>query len=163
MAATTTTAASPAALKITSAAELAAAFPDQAAALRAEGADAERQRILGIEQAALSGHDTLVAEMKADGETSPEQAAMRILNAEKIARASQMQGIRDVESHTSMVSAAPAAHATLESAGSTPEAWKAEYAKDAALQAEFGSVEAYVSYQEAVSSGKVRLLTRKQA
>lgn len=49
----------------------------------AAGATAERERILGIEANALPGHEKLVAELKADGKTTPDQAAARIVAAER--------------------------------------------------------------------------------
>ena len=66
-----------------------AEHPDVADALRAE----ERDRILGIEQAALPGHEAMVAEMKADGRTTPGEAALRINAAERAARATAVQQI----------------------------------------------------------------------
>lgn len=47
------------------------------------GATAERDRILGIEAHSMPGHETLIAALKADGKTSPDQAAAQVLAAEK--------------------------------------------------------------------------------
>lgn len=67
--------------------ELQAAAPELVQSLlaegRTEGATAERERILGIEAHALPGHDALINELKADGKTTPDQAAARVLGAEK--------------------------------------------------------------------------------
>lgn len=57
--------------------------PDIAQAFRAEGADAERARILGVESAAMPGHEALIASLKADGKTTPGEAALQVLTAEK--------------------------------------------------------------------------------
>lgn len=62
---------------------VARAFPNATAAIRTEGAAAERSRILGIEANALPGHGELVAKLKADGQSTPEQAAVAILKAER--------------------------------------------------------------------------------
>ncbi|MCA1381292.1 hypothetical protein [Bradyrhizobium sp. BRP23] len=102
------TAAAPA----TSVADLAAAYPDLCTQLRVEGATAERTRILAIEAAALPGHETLVASMKADPTVTADMAAGRLLNAEKQLRAGQLQAIKDVEGATGKVAAAPAGTAT---------------------------------------------------
>lgn len=70
-------------------ATLRADHPDLVNALleegRQAGATAERDRILGIEaqSAGLPGHDDLIASLKADGKTTPEQAAVKILAAER--------------------------------------------------------------------------------
>lgn len=60
-----------------------ASHPEIAEGFRAEGATAERERILGVEAQAMPGHETLIASLKADGKTSPAEAAMQILAAEK--------------------------------------------------------------------------------
>lgn len=151
---------------ITSIAALTAAYPqlcaDIASAARLEGAAAERTRILGIEANALPGHEQLVAEMKADPNVSPDQAAGRILGAERALRGNAAQAIRDVETHTGSVRAAPAAaHTPAVEAATTPDAWKAEYAKSTELQAEFGSAEAYVAFRQGIASGTVRILRTK--
>ncbi|MHB0784427.1 hypothetical protein [Bradyrhizobium sp. 5.13L] len=149
---------------VTTAADLAAAFPDLCSAIRAEGATAERARILGIEAHAMPGHEALVAAMKADGTVTPDAAAGRILAAEKAARGQQAQAIVDVEKVTGKVAAAPQSHPAGAAAVSevekatTPDGWKAEYAATPALQAEFASAEDYISLKRAEADGKVRVL-----
>ena len=110
------------------------------------GAKAERERILGIEKNALPGHEALVSEMKADGKTTPEQAAVRILQAEKEAgngRADILNRMdaaaEGVVSTPSQTGDQPAAKAT------TPDEWKSEWEKDSKLRAEFPTAEAYVA------------------
>lgn len=67
--------------------ELMASDPQLVQALldegRQAGAEAERARILGIEAHAMPGHEALIAQLKADGAVTPDQAAGRILAAEK--------------------------------------------------------------------------------
>jgi hypothetical protein len=72
-----------------------------------EGAKTERERIQGIENAAIDGHDELVKEMKFDGKTSPAEAASRILAAEKQKKTERLAAIR-----TSGPAAVPAAPVT---------------------------------------------------
>lgn len=67
--------------------ELMASDPQLVQALldegRAAGAEAERARILGIEANTMPGHEALIAQLKADGATTPDQAAAQVLRAEK--------------------------------------------------------------------------------
>src|SRR5574338_312407 len=76
-------------------ATLRADHPDLVTALldegRQAGASAERSRILGIEAqaAGLPGHEALIASLKADGKTTPEQAAFQDLAAERGSLASR--------------------------------------------------------------------------
>lgn len=131
----------------------------------AEGATAERARILGIEANALPGHEKLIAEMKADPAVTSDMAAGRILAAERKLRGDAAQAIADVENVTGAVKPAASGGATPpgKEKATTPEGWKAEYAKSADLQAEFGGEDAYVAYQAGLAGGNVRLLSRKSA
>lgn len=123
-------------------------FPDVAASLVAEGrtaglaegktagvtegATVERERILGIEAIAPAGHEALVAELKKDGKTSPDQAAARILRAEKENRKQHAQAIQDLAKESDGVNPAPSAtggEGGKPGAGLEGEAkWKAEWA-----------------------------------
>jgi hypothetical protein len=156
-----------AAAAATTTADLAAAYPDLCAAIRAEGASAERSRIAGIEAHAMAGHEKLIADMKADPNVTPDMAAGRILAAEKASRGQQLQAIVDVEKVTGKVAAAPSsapvASSTSTEKATTPEGWRAEYAASAQLQSEFASAEDYVALRKAESAGKVRVLNSRAA
>ena len=65
--------------------------PELAEAFRAEGAAAERARILAVEAQALPGHEALIAQLKADGKTSGPEAAAQVLAAEKAKLAGMAQ------------------------------------------------------------------------
>jgi hypothetical protein len=65
------------------AAALATQHPDFAAALRAQGADAERQRIADVRKQALPGHEALIERLATDGKTTGPEAAVAVLNAER--------------------------------------------------------------------------------
>ncbi len=138
-----------------SAAELAAAYPEAASALRAEGANAERARLLGIERVAAGRHSDLVTKL------TPEQAALAILEADNAARAAQLAAIKGVEQETGQVPAARPQDAPAQA--QTAEDWKAEWAKSDELKREFASAEAYASYQDGVASGRIRRLSAKRA
>lgn len=64
------------------------------AASRAAGAAAERTRILGIQAHQLPGTEALVAEMVADGTTTPDQAAARILGEVKAQGPRALQALK---------------------------------------------------------------------
>ena len=68
--------------------------PDIARHFRLEGATAERERIKGIEEAALPGYEQIVAEAKADGKSTESDVALRIVKAENRVRASKIAEIR---------------------------------------------------------------------
>lgn len=136
---------------------------------RAAGAEAERTRILGIEANALPGHETLVAEMKADGNVSPADAAERILRAEKESRARKLQSLKDADKEVPDI--APAASASGSDTSPEPsanvpqteEGWRREYEGSAQLRAEFKTVEQYLAVKKAEAAGTVRYFGRKSA
>jgi hypothetical protein len=141
---------------------LCAAYPALTAEIAANAAAAERERILGIEDIAVAGHEAMVDGMKRDGKTTPEQAAASILRAEKQTRGKAMVAIRNVETETGGVAAAPppAEKPADKTAGPlTRDELAANYEQDAKLRAEFPSAALYVSYMQAEQSGKVRRLT----
>lgn len=65
---------------------LKAECPELVAALREEGAQAERARVADIDALRIVGHDQLVAEAKADGTMTAEKLAVRVVKAEAEAR-----------------------------------------------------------------------------
>lgn len=108
------------------------------------GADAERTRILGIEDVALAGHEALVADMKADGQTTPEQAAMKLLKAEQAdGRFAAKAGLMAAEAAAAGVVASPGGSSL--SKASTPDEWRAEYEASDKLKAEYPTAESYIA------------------
>jgi signal peptide peptidase SppA len=63
--------------------QIRAESPEAAQALIALGAEQERARIQGVENAVLPGHEALIASLKFDGKTSPGDAALQVNAAER--------------------------------------------------------------------------------
>lgn len=153
-------------------------FPDVAAALRAEGhtsgltagATAERERILGIEKAALPGHEAIIAAHKADGSKTPSDAALAVIAAENATRSTMLDGLKaddgkvKIRSEPANGAAAPASAPQDAKAGKTGEdLWKAEFAESADLKTEFGSEKSYLAFKRAEASGQAKIFTPKPA
>lgn len=119
---------------------------------RADGAAAERARILGIEAQALPGHEALICILKADGATTPEQAAVAVLAAERGKLTGQLAVRRTDEASappvpgTAPPAVPPAAADPLKDDG-RPLKDRAQAAWDgsAAIQAEFKSFGTYLA------------------
>lgn len=129
---------------------------------RAAGAEAERARILGIEEVAVAGHEDLVAAAKADGKTTAEQVAVQIITAQKAAGAGYLAARTEAEAAVGQVPAAPTG-ATVPRSGSQPatdEDARAAWTASAELQAEFRDVEDYVAFARAEQRQKVILLRK---
>lgn len=73
------------------AAEWAAENPEAAAALRAEGAVAETQRVNDVRAQLVPGHEALIEQLAADGQTTGDEAARAIVRAEREVRATQAE------------------------------------------------------------------------
>ena len=73
--------------------QIAAEAPDVLAAIRQEGAAAERERIQAIEATAIPGHEALIAALKFDGKSTAGDAALAVLAAEKKSRQAQASAL----------------------------------------------------------------------
>lgn len=134
---------------------------------RVEAATAERKRILGIEAQALPGHEALVAELKADGATTPEQAAVRIVQAEKATGGKVLQALAGDESASQhapvQVRALPDAGPAVDPAAPLEDKAQAEWDSDADLRAEFVQYSTYLAYRRAEDAGTVVQRPPRQA
>lgn len=63
-------------------------------AIRAEGATAERARIQAVREQSMPGHEALIETLMFDGVTTGEQAAVKVLSAEKTARGNRLDDLR---------------------------------------------------------------------
>lgn len=137
---------------------LATHHADLVCTLQSEAAAAERARVLGIQSAAIPGHDKLVATLIEEG-VSIEAASLRILQAEK----ASLQGRADAQRADApkpVAHAAAPADETPESDDDLPveEQAKAKWDKSNAIRAEFGSLGAYTAYLKATADGRARVL-----
>lgn len=144
---------------IVDAAFIAEHCPDIAEGFRREGADAERERILGIEAQAVPGHEAIIAAMKADGNSTGADAAMAIVAAEQKMRGAALAGIAADAPPLLPQPPATDAPAATEAAPTVEEKARAAWDKDADLRAEFGgNFNGYLAFAKAEAEGKVRLL-----
>lgn len=131
------------------------------------GAEQERARIRAVEDATLPGHENLIARMKYDGITTGEQAAVKILQAEKSLRETKLDAFRMdgpvAVAAPDPVSAEPVKAGTIDDGQmQTEEQMMAAWNKDKALRAEFaGDFEAYKAYTEASASGLIKVYGAK--
>ncbi len=133
---------------------------------RNAGATAERDRIKAVKAAALPGHDALIEQLMFDGQTTGEQAAAKVVAAEK-GKTTSVRKDQEAE--------APAPHqreTITEGEGAVKGKTKAEleamplkdrckleFEADAKIRDEYQTVEAYTAYKQAVESGQVKART----
>ena len=147
--------------------QVAAEHPAIAAAFIAQGAAAERTRILAVEGQLIPGHEALIASLKADGTSTAGDAAMAVNAAEKQLRITQAAA--SANDAPKPLAQKPAATGDVDSAGPAADApiedrAKAAWDKDAKLRAEFGDKFAtYLAYAKAHDAGNVRVLSGGRA
>lgn len=145
---------SPVALADASADQVREAHPDLIAQVAADAANAERARILGIENVALPGYDDEIAAFKADGKTTPEQAAMAIVAAERKTGGRRLDDLAADDADAAAVTAGAPRSGDGFTKASTPDEWRAEWKASADLQNEYPTADAYAAFMG--NRGKVR-------
>lgn len=148
-----------------SAAELRQGFPSAVKQIETEAKQAERTRVLAIQQAAFAGQQDLVGKLIADGVDAG--AAALALNAdEKQKGARILAEIKGAEPAEKLVAAAGgadavASQAAIDAALPLEERCKKAWDKDPALRAEFrDKFDAYLAFEKATASGQARILKK---
>lgn len=125
------------------------------------GAEAERKRILSIEEVSMPGHDDLVRAAKEDGKTTAGDLAMRIVSAEKQRGSKKLKSMEEeagaqpaIQPSSDPVTPGADANAPVEDRA------EAEWNGSPDIRTEFGSKEAYVAYRKAEEEGRVKRYVR---
>ena len=129
-----------------------------------EGAKAERDRILEIEEAALSGCEDLVMKAKQDGDMTAEKLALQIVAREK------QRGTKYVDQSKEAEKEMPKVDPSFENTASNKakvdqdapleDRAKAEWQNDSKLRSEFGNdYDSYLAYKKASEGNQVKILS----
>ncbi len=134
---------------------------EQIAAYRAEGAKAERARLLALDEVAVAGHEDLLAKAKANPNMTAEKLALEIVKAEKAKGGDYLNGLKKAAS--SLPKIAPSVKpATKSTKAATPEERaKNEWASNADIRKEFdGDKAAFIAYCVAKENGQIKIQTK---
>lgn len=142
---------------------LAQDHPALVAELRAQGAQAERERVLAVQAQALPGHEALIARLAADGVTTGPEAAVAVLAAERALGANRARMLHDDAPDPVPFAAAPGPGEESGDDASLPieQRCAARWERDQALHEEFSSLAAYTAYVRSIDSGRARVLGHK--
>ena len=152
------------ALKEQEAAQEAAAAEARDAALKegqAAGAEAERQRIAGLKAGCLPGYEDLLAECIADGTSTAQDLAFKIVQKKQAAGDNHLSSLAAGE--RALSDNLPATGAGAQGAAEGPsglpagggeEEWVSAWASDAKLRGQFQSKEDYLAYMRADAKGR---------
>lgn len=126
------------------------------------GAKVERERIMALEEMALSGHEDMVAEAKKDGKTQPGELAMKIVAAQKQRRFDFLQDRReDANANKGIGPSQDQQSSNMDASAPIEERAAAEWAKDQKIRTEFGDKDTYIAFRKAEDEGRVRRFAAK--
>ncbi|MEX0599058.1 MAG: S49 family peptidase, partial [Rhodothermales bacterium] len=131
---------------------------------QSQGAKNERERIKAVRGQSLPGHEALIEKLAFDGETTGDQAAGAVLQAERELRKSKQQARRDDASDLNDVTVTVEQDdpPPTEEPVSLEDKAKAEWDRDAKLRADFeGNFDRYLAYAKASANGRMRVLGGK--
>lgn len=130
--------------------------PEQAQALRIEGAQAERERLIALEEVAIAGYEDLLATAKADPKMTAEKLAVEIVKAEKAKGNSHIASLKNAEAAMPKVDAVVP---TTEPVGATPEERAThEWDTNVEVRKEFGGDKsAYIAFATAKENGQIKI------
>ena len=131
--------------------------PETAKALREEGAKAERERLLALDEVAVAGHEDLLLKAKADPAMTAEKLALEIVRAEKAKGNKHLESLKAAEG--AMPKVEPSVPAPSASAGATPEERaENEWNSNAETRKEFnGDKAAYIAFAVAKENGQIKI------
>lgn len=139
--------------------ELKNEHPDVYEAILVEGAKAERERIEAIDALSVDGEEELIEKMKADSSVTPEQAAIKILQAVKAKneklKADKLKGLQE-DAPTPVNQSVPPSVNKIPDAKpkNLDDRLKAQWEADPSLQDEM-DLDAYLCYEKARMADRI--------
>lgn len=131
---------------------------DQIAAFRAEGAKAERERLLALDEVAVAGHEDLLAKAKADPNMTAEKLALEIVKAEKAKGGDYLNGLKKAANSMPQVQPSTKPVAKVNKGATPEERAKNEWNSNPEVRAEFdGDKDAFVAYCVAREKGQIKI------
>ncbi len=147
-------------------------LPDVAEALRNEGkasidtdfvkvdaAKVERDRIQGVLDQSMPGHEALIQSLAFDGKTTGPEAAVKVLQAEKAKAANVSKDLKDDADDLSGVAPSVGEDVQVDASLPLDQQCRSKWDKDAKLRDEFNdNFGSYLAYEVAMANGQVKIL-----
>jgi len=122
-----------------------------------KGAEKELARIKSVSEQLMPGHEKLLQQLMFDGKTTGPEAAVQILAAEKALKVTALENLESGAEQSVHNSTAPLTEDLTDSEEFDEEKAKVKFNTTKALKEEFGDVETYLAYLEAVDTGQVKV------
>jgi ClpP class serine protease len=132
--------------------------PEQITAYREEGAKAERERLLALDEIVVAGHEDLLAAAKTDPTMTAEKLALEIVKAETAKGKEHIASLQAAEA--AMPKVEPSTPASAAAVGATSEERaEHEWNAKAEIRKEFGGdKDAFIAYAIAQENGQIKQL-----
>ncbi len=132
-----------------------------------EGIKSERERILAIEEAALSGHEDLIAQAKKDGDMTAEKLALQIISREKQRGTKYLESTKEAEKEMPKIDPSfetnTSSKTKIDKNAPLEDRTKSEWQDDAKLRSEFNNdYDSYFAYKKASENQQVKILSTEQ-
>lgn len=125
-----------------------------------QGAESERARIQAVKSVALPGHEALIETLMFDGKTTGDQAASKVIEAERDKRGARLQAIA-ADAPKVAHAIAPETDGSADASLPLDERCKRNWDSKPALRAEFGdNFKAYLAFSKAEAEGRAKILRR---
>jgi hypothetical protein len=130
-----------------------------------EGIKSERERILAIEEAALSGHEDLVKQAKQDSNMTAEKLALQIISREKQRGTKYLESIKEAQKELPKIEpnleTSILGKSKIDANAPIEERAKTQWQDNPKLRSEFNNdYESYFAYQKAFESNQIKILLR---
>lgn len=134
---------------------------EQINAYREEGAKAERERLLALDEVAVAGFEDLVVKAKSDPTMTAEKLALEIVKAEKAKGNQHLESLKASEAAMPVI--APSVPVSVEPVGATPEERaENEWNTKAEIRKEFcGDKAAFIAFAVAKENGQIKIQNKE--
>jgi len=120
------------------------------------GSETERERILGLEEVAMSGHEDLLEEARKDGKSKAADLALKIVAAEKQRGGNILKTMEAETMAEPVVTPSTAQTPHIDVNAPIEERAESEWQASADIRTEFADKDAYIAFRKAEDSGRVK-------
>ena len=120
------------------------------------GSETERERILGLEEVAMSGHEVLLEEARKDGKIKAADLALKIVAAEKQRGGNVLKTMEAETLAEPVVTPSIAQTPHIDANAPIEERAESEWQASADIRTEFADKGAYIAFRKAEDSGRVK-------
>ena len=120
------------------------------------GSETERERILGLEEVSMSGHEDLLEQARSDGKSKAADLALKIVAAEKQRGGNVLKTMEEETAAEPVVTPSTGQTPHIDVNAPIEERAESEWQASADIRTEFADKDAYIAFRKAEDSGRVK-------